>query len=244
MSKTIEIINLFGNSKYEIVPSKVKREWMSGDNGNPYKCKPMNVANTYGWSVLCPANFSATWSGGNNVEDISVVCHDNEYCIDCLQATSHFGIGILTFKMDFIIRTPENISTYIMHPPNFINDVVEPLDAIVETDWLPYTFTYNFRFVKPGTVEFKKGDILYNFFPIERGFIESFKTKVSDINHYPGLQDEFENYNDTRTLHNKTSRNQRTKNMSGFYKKGENSSGKKYMIKNHTNITTLKPFIK
>ena len=30
--------------------------------------------------------------------------------------------------------------------------------------------------------------------------------------------------------------------MSGFYKRGENASGKKYEIKNHTNITDLKPF--
>jgi hypothetical protein len=244
MSNIIEIVELFGKSKYEIIPSKIKREWMSGDDGNPYKCKPMNVANTYGWSVLCPANFTATWNGGEDMEDISIYCDDSEYCQDCLQASSHFGLGILTFKMDFIIRTPENISTYVTHPANMLKEYVQPLDAIVETDWLPYTFTYNFKFISPGTVNFKKGEILYNFFPIQRGFIESFETKVSDINDYPEFQDEFEHFNDTRILHNNTPKGYEKDLLAGFYKRGENSLGKKYNIKNYSKTTILKNFRK
>ena len=33
-----------------------------------------------------------------------------------------------------------------------------PLDGVVETDWLPFIFTMNWRFSKPGKVKFEKGE--------------------------------------------------------------------------------------
>jgi hypothetical protein len=240
--KTIEIVELHEKSKYEIVPSKIKREILEQEDNNSYKCKPINVANTYGWDVLCPTTFTAYWNGGPNQEDITFECYDESICADCAPMTSHFGYGTLTFNMDFIVRTDKNISLYVRSPTNTYTEGIQPLDAIVETDWLPYTFTYSFKFTKPGKVDFVKGDPLYTFFPIERGFIESFETKVSSINDYPELQDEYEHYRSTRYANNDTPIEQRKKNMSGFYKRGENASGKKYEIKNHSNITNLKPF--
>jgi hypothetical protein len=240
--KTIEIVKLDGESRYEIVPSKIKREILERADNHTYRCKPINVANTYGWNVLCPNTFTAHWNGGPNQEDIAIECYDESICVDCAPMTSHFGCGVLTFIMDFIIRTDENTSLYVRSPTNTYVDGIQPLDAIVETDWLPFTFTYNFKFLKPGKIDFVKGEPLYTFFPIERGFIESFETKVSSINDYPEFKNEYQQYLQTRTIDNHTPVDQREKNMSGFYRKGENASGKKYEIKNHSNITNLKPF--
>lgn len=242
MKRTIEIVELFGKSKYEVVPSKIKRELLDQEDNNSYKCKPLNVANTYGWDVLCPFTFTAHWNGGSSQEDITIECYDESVCVDCAPMKSHFGFGTLTFNMDFIIRTDENISLYVRSPTNTYVDGMQPLDAIVETDWLPYTFTYNFRFSKPGKVNFVKGQPLYTFFPIERGFIESFETKISDINDCPEFQDEFEHYNDTRLLYNQTLESERGSDLSGFYKNGKNSLGKKYNIKNHSKFIKLNPF--
>ena len=58
MHNFIEKINLFETSVYEIVPSKLKKALIDQDNGNSYKCKPLNIANTYGWDVLCPFTFT------------------------------------------------------------------------------------------------------------------------------------------------------------------------------------------
>ena len=196
------------------------------------------VLKEYNGITLCPTTFTAYWNGGSNKEDVVLECYDESICVDCAPMTSHFGYGTLTFNMDFIVRTDENISLYVRSPTNTYVDGIQPLEAIVETDWLPFTFTYNFKFLKPGKVDFVKGEPLYTFFPIERGFIETFETKVSSINDYPEFKNEYEQYLHTRNVDIYT----REKNMSGFYKRGENSSGKKYDIKNHTNITDLKPF--
>lgn len=243
MSKNnIEVINLFGDSKYKIIPSRIKREWMAQGNGNPYRCKPMNIANSYGWDVLCPYKFNATWNGGDSVNDIKIEFDDPDICIDCAPMKSHFGDGVLTFNMDFILKTNENISIYIRSSPNSLNNGLQPLDAIVETDWMPYTFTYNFKFISPGTAEFEKDEVLYTFFPIERGFIESFDTKISSINDYPELQQEFEHYNNTRTESNYIQSLKEKRGLTGFYKRGENSMGKKYDIKNFSKSIILKKF--
>lgn len=244
MSKNfIEKINLFDSSLYDIVPSKVKRELLDQEDNNSYKCKPLNVANTYGWDVLCPFTFTAYWNGGNNQEDIVIECWDESVCVDCAPMVSHFGFGTLTFNMDFIIKTNENVSLYVRSPANTYVDGIQPLDAIIETDWLPFTFTYNFKFPKPGKATFTKGEPLYTFFPIERGFIESFNLKMSNINSYPELQDEFEHYNDTRTISNSEYGKNKPDNVSGFYARGENSMGKKYKVLNHFKVTVLNKFI-
>jgi hypothetical protein len=245
MSKNfIEKINLYDTNIYDIVPSKVKKTLLDQEDNNSYKCKPLNVANTYGWDVLCPFTFTAHWNGGNRQQDITIECYDESICVDCSPMVSHFGFGTLTFNMDFIIRTNENISLYVRSPINTYIEGVQPLDAIVETDWLPYTFTYNFKFPKPGKASFVKGEPLYTFFPIERGFIESFDLKSSNINMYPELQDEFEHYNDTRSLSNSQYGENKPDSVSGFYTRGENSMRKKYNIKNHAKTTILKYFKK
>ena len=43
-------------------------------------------------------------------------------------------------------------------PPNHIKDGIQPLVGLVETDWLPFPFTMNWVFTRPGRVHFSKGE--------------------------------------------------------------------------------------
>ena len=47
---------------------------------------------------------------------------------------------------------------WAMGPPNHIKDGIQPLAGLVETDWLPFPFTMNWLFTRPGTVRFEKGE--------------------------------------------------------------------------------------
>jgi hypothetical protein len=42
--------------------------------------------------------------------------------------------------------------------PNRIKDGIHPLDGLVETNWLPFSFTMNWKFTRPGAVTFAKGE--------------------------------------------------------------------------------------
>jgi hypothetical protein len=43
-------------------------------------------------------------------------------------------------------------------PPNHVKDGIQPLQGLVETDWLPFPFTMNWIFTRPGRVKFAKGE--------------------------------------------------------------------------------------
>ncbi len=200
------IINrLFSYEEFKIVPLKRQRGWMTKTtNSYAYECLPLNIANEYGWAVLCPTDFSATWNGGDTNDALEVEYFDSSFS---QFAKSHFAHGILTINLDFVIQTPENVALYVRGMPNENLDGAHPLDAIVETDWLPFTFTYNYKFFKPCTINFKKGDPLFCFFPIKKGEIESYSLYSQNIKNNKKFNKEYENFANVRELYIEQSKN-------------------------------------
>jgi hypothetical protein len=194
MSKQEIVVNrvIPGESVFPIVPLTARRSWMNDSRDKfAYKCIPLNIANQYGYAVLCPADFTLDWYGGVEEKDVDFhVTSKEEYFEKHLH--SYFGGGTFTIHVDFIIRTPEGFSTYIRGVPNETKHGLKPLDAIVETDWLSYTFTYNFLLTEPGSYSFKKGEPLFVFFPIERGTVENFELKESRVENDPNLLKDFD----------------------------------------------------
>ena len=231
MSKII-VNYLFENQKiFEIAPLSGKRHWMTETpQGYAYRCVPLTVANTYGWSVLNPYDFVAEWNGSDATDAVSIKFKEDGYPY----ASSHFGSGILTIHPDFIIKTEKNISMFVRGVPNSIQEGIEPLDGIVETDWLPFTFTFNYKFTKPGAVNFKKGDPLFSFFPIERGFIEKFHLETQEIASNLELNADYQAYNKSRQdyLDNNTGKYQK------YYANGKGPE-KEYEIVNHQKRTNV-----
>jgi hypothetical protein len=123
---------------------------------------------------------------------------------------------------------------FVRGVPNSIQDGIEPLDGIVETDWLPFTFTFNYKFTKPGTISFKKGDPLFSFFPIERGFVENFYIETQEIASDLELNADYEAYNKSRQayLNNNTGKYQK------YYANGKGPE-KEYKIVNHQKRTNV-----
>ncbi len=234
--KYIEINRIMPQEIFEVVPNKVKRKWMDDTDSHAYKCIPMNVANSYGWTVLAPIDFTATWDGGKlpHAMQIEIDPHYPHKIV-----TSEFGHGILTIMPDFVIRTSKNVSLYVRGIPNQIAIGMQPFDGIIETDWLPFTFTYNFKFVKPGKLTIKKDQPLFTFFPIERGYIESFETRETDI----AKDEEF--HNDYKTYVEMRDEQQAGKitDQNGTYGKAK-LFDKQYDVENHTKKVSLGAFKK
>lgn len=234
--KYIEISRISENEIFEVVPNKVKRKWMDKTGGNAYKCVPMNVANSYGWTVLSPGEFSATWDGGESRDSLKIEFEEgNSFQF----AASEFGQGILSIVPDFIVRTSKNVSLYVRGIPNQIAMGLQPFDGIIETDWLPFTFTFNYKFLKPGRLTINKDQPLFTFFPIERGYIESFETRESLIYKDKEFYSDYLKYSDLREYQHS---GKETKD-SGAYLKGR-LYDKEFDIINHTKKINLTNFEK
>ena len=155
-----------------IRPARRERKWME-DAGtkSPYRCLPLVVANQYGWEILSTHHIRAVWDGTSEAEGLSV---ENLSGDGPLHASSHFGAGVLTFRIPFLFQTPDGWNLMVRGPTNNPKDGIAPLDGIVEADWTHSTFTMNWRFTRAGTVEFMLGEPICLFFPIERGRRKNF----------------------------------------------------------------------
>src|SRR5580700_3510382 len=150
---------ILGDAAPDIVPGRPQRGWMEAFAGrHPYRCLPLTMANSTGWEILCPISFTAEWNGGPHDRDITVTIEGvaSESFSDF--ARSHFSGGVLTFHPGYLFRTPPGWSLWCMGPPNHVKDGIQPLVGLIETDWLPYPFTMNWIFTRPGSVRFAKGE--------------------------------------------------------------------------------------
>jgi hypothetical protein len=142
----------------EIVPGRPNRGWMDRfAERHPYRCLPLSMANTTGWEILCPMSLTAEWNGGPLTSDIKLT-PDRPHPDFHEFAKSHFSSGIITFHTGYLFRTPQGWDLTAGGPPNLPKDGVQPLVGLVETDWLPFPFTMNWIFTRPGKVRFEKGE--------------------------------------------------------------------------------------
>jgi ABC-type glycerol-3-phosphate transport system substrate-binding protein len=117
-------------------------------------------------------------------------------------ASSHFGSGILTFHTGYLFRTPEGWNMWAMGLPNRIKDGIQALAGLVQTDWLPYPFTMNWKFSRPGRASFEKGEPFCFLTLIRPQVVERITPKLHDIKDNPALKAEFEQWKAARTEFN------------------------------------------
>lgn len=146
---------------WSLRPSPARRFWMD-QMAFAYQCLPLVMANQWGWQVLCPTDVRATWDGSPDPLGVRVeVPPQYEVAIK-----SQFGAGIVTFSPPWLFRTPPGWDLYAKGPGNRWKTNCVPLEGVIETWWLNYTFTLNWKIVEPGTVTFARGESLGQIMPV------------------------------------------------------------------------------
>ncbi|MFN0263154.1 DUF6065 family protein [Tepidamorphus sp. 3E244] len=161
----------------EIRPAPMQRDWMDETSERlAYVCPALNIANTHCWEMLNPVEFRAMWNGEPGTDGLTFF-HDE--ADGPLPVFSGFGHGVLTFRLGGFFGTPKGFDLSLNGPVNRPKDAIQPLSAIVETDWSHFTFTYSWKFTRAGTVvHFEKGEPFCSFFPIPRGMLETFEPQL------------------------------------------------------------------
>lgn len=164
-----------------------------------YRCLPLNIANSYGWEILCPAEFSAVWDGGKTKDAIRITPKPEL----AAPSISHFGSGVLTFHVPFLFRTASGFDLFATGPLNRPKDGIAPLSGIIETDWSPYTFTMNWLFTRPHhEVWFEAGEPFCHLFPVRRGELEEFSPAVRKLSQSSDLEREHKAWSESRSTFN------------------------------------------
>lgn len=182
-----------------IPPAAIQRDWMDATTQRfAYRCTPMAIANASGWELRCPFDFEAAWDGTNSLEAITVVTSASRTNVERLVA-SHFGHGVLTFHIGWLFRRPPGWALWVRGNPNQLKDGIIPLDGLVETDWLPFTFSMNWRFTRPGRVCFKKDEPFCFMTLSPHGALDDIQPILRDLADDPVLAADYSRWRDSRT---------------------------------------------
>ncbi len=176
---TITAYQIYDHVTVDLSAAPIERAWMdAADQRYPYRCLPLNIANQNGWVASCPTDFRCYWYGGDAPKDLEVRFDGQPDPT----VSSHFGVGVLTFSLPYLFRTPPGINLWVKGPSNAIKDGIQALEGVVETDWASSTFTMNWKLTRPNEwVAFNKGEPICMLVPIPRGLTETMTPVISKL---------------------------------------------------------------
>ena len=175
-----------------IEPARASRDWMDKtDQRFAYRCIPLSIANASGWEILSPVDFMATWTGGNSKTAMSIRANGDRARVDRF-ASSHFGHGVLTFHTGYLFRTSPGWALWVRGSPNTAKRNLVALDALVETDWLDFPFTMNWRFTRPATIQFEKGEPFCFITPVPHALLDQVQPEIRSLDEDPVLKAAYE----------------------------------------------------
>ena len=204
-----------------------RRQWMDDtEDRYAYRCLPLAIANQMGWEILSPVSFKARWNGKAGLDSIRIRFDDEPSDM----IGSHFGHGVLTFSMGYLFRTSKSHNIWVKGPTNTPKDAIAPLEGVIETDWIPFTFTMNWQFTRKRTwVRFEKGEPVCTILPYPRHYVGKFEPKLKVINENPKLYDQYVQWRDGRLQFNEDLKQQDSDAAKAgwqrTYMKGEDQTG-------------------
>lgn len=196
----LDAYKLTKDPELRIQPAVRERDWMDETGSQfAYRCLPVNIANAYGWHIICPTAFTAIWDGTVETDAIRMRADDGSN----VPANSHFGHGVLTFDIPYLFRTEPGFDLFVTGPINAPKHGIVALSGIVETDWAPYTFSMNWMFTRRSlSVRFKAGEPCCQIFPVRRGMLETVKPRLLELSDNPALEGDYRAWASSRAAFN------------------------------------------
>ena len=180
-----------------LIPARPDRDWMDMTNERyAYRCIPLSIANSSGWEISLPFAFEAAWYGGDDKNTIQFRSGDERVKH---HVTSHFGHGVITFHTGWLFRTSPGWACWARGAPNMVKDGAVALDGLVETDWLPFPFTMNWKFTRPGVIRFEAGEPFCFVTLTPHGLLDAVQPKLATLDDDPKLKAAYEQWSASRT---------------------------------------------
>lgn len=196
-----------GRPALALRPAEARRKWMDETDASfANRCLPLLIANQWGWFILNDRKIELIWNGGPRTPDLHVHYWnpprraDEQIDHERLSAVSHFGHGVLTFRIPYLFQTPPGWNLYVRGPANWCKDGICPLDGVVETDWSSMTFTVNWKVTRKDTwIGFEEGEPICQIFPVARGSVEAFMPRIRSLRKNPELERRYKEWKQSRS---------------------------------------------
>lgn len=166
-------------------PAPARRAWMEATHERfANRCLPLLMANQAGWAVTLTEPVEVEWSGRAGQGEVEVAGSDRVM----ENVASHFGSGIVTFKLPYLFRTEPGYNLLARGPANLPKDGIAPLEGLVEVDWSFAPFTMNWQITRPRVrIRFDEGDTIAMLVPQRRGELSAFAPRVRELDDDPEI---------------------------------------------------------
>ncbi|MFO0759041.1 MAG: DUF6065 family protein [Byssovorax sp.] len=177
-------------------PASARREWMDRTPERfANRCLPLMMANQAGWVLSLTEPVEVEWSGKDGITEIAVFGSEKVKT----NVASHFGSGIITFKIPFLFRTPQGYNLLARGPANTFKDGIAPLEGLIEVDWAISPFTMNWKITRPGhRIRFEEGEPVCMLVPERRGALEKFEPVILALDDDPELAQDYREWHKSR----------------------------------------------
>jgi hypothetical protein len=221
-----------------------QRDWMNQTQGKfAYRCLPLTIANQAGWMVYNPVSFTAVWRGSVEPGNVEFL-FDSEPDLWSKWINNQFGHGIVTWNTPFLFRTkPEGSRLLVCGPVNYFKHGIQPLTAIIESDWMSMSFTMNWKLTAAGAaVRYERGEPLFQVIPVCTNIcsdLETAKVTYMKLNDDPEVAEAYNRWNASRLeFHGKKEAGQiKPNDWQKDYFSGRDVSGREVKSGHTTKIT-------
>jgi hypothetical protein len=159
------------------------------------RCLPLTIANQAGWFITLEEPVEVEWSGKDGLDEVKVFGSSRARA----NVRSHFGAGIITFKIPYLFRTATGYNLLVRGPANMFKDGIAPLEGLVEADWAVAPFTMNWKITRPHhRIRFEAGEPVCMLVPARRGDLERFEPAILDLDANAELAAEYREWHKGR----------------------------------------------
>lgn len=144
------------------------------ENSLFHSCLPFKIANSIGWDIILPFNFSATLLDDNSIK----VEAEEKYQY---LFSDKIGNGILAMQIPYFIECSKDCFIQVRGPINIYKQNLYPLEAFVESDWFHSYMTMNWKIIeKNKQITFNKDESICRIIPYPKNFIQKFKIQFNE----------------------------------------------------------------
>jgi hypothetical protein len=165
-------------TRSKIEQTKVKRDWMDDTlDAHAYKCFPVSLANTVGWSISFLDDIEFIWDGISDTTPDHVTILSGPVGVP----TTVRGNATISFYSGFYFDTPENVSMLQIVPPNFFVDGATPFTTVISTSVLKEAIPIAWRITRPNTIiKIPAGMPVATFIPISLKEYQNVELEIKD----------------------------------------------------------------
>ena len=182
-------------------PISVKRDWMDETpDGHAYRCFPVTMANTIGWTLSCPVDVSFIWDGKiDTTPDRVKILSGEQYCY------TGRGQGSVSFNTGLILKSEKNVSVLSITPQNYFYEDFEVMSSLISTSFFNVDFPLAIKVKIPNKeIIIKAGTPIATIIPIS---LTSLKDESIEINNFISTdeyRDKLKKYGDAAQVINQS----------------------------------------